>query len=364
MVTYANPFTPVFGNEPPILAGRTQLIDAVISGLENAPGDPNRITVFTGPRGSGKTVLLNTIAAKAEEMGWISIHANASKLMLDQLVEQLERKAASFLEQKPKSRITGVQISGTGFQRELQKERIKTWRGQMDEYLDMLAEQDVGLLFTIDECSADFPEMVEFVSTFQFFIREKRNVALLLAGLPSKVLQMFQHDSISFLRRAFLRKLDPIDLSEVRATMNKTIELSGRQIEASALRKAAEGTQGFAFMIQLIGYHAFNQSNRKVISTEDVEAGIADAKEDMENMILGASFNDLTDTDKRFLAAMLPDKNESRMSDIAARMKTSSSNASHYKRRLINLGILAEAGRGKVIFSMPMMKDLIAERIG
>jgi hypothetical protein len=245
----------------------------------------------------------------------------------------------------------------------MEEEKRKTWRGQMDEYLDRLAEQGVGLLFTVDECSAEFPEMVEFITTFQFFVREKRNVALMMAGLPSKILPMFQHAAISFLRRAFLRKLDPIDLAEVRSTIKKTIELSGRQIETRALNKAAESTQGFAFMIQLIGYHAFNQSNRKVISIEDVDAGLVDAREDMENMILGASFQDLTGTDRRFLAAMLPDKQESAIADIIVRMETSPSNASHYKRRLVNLGIIAEAGRGKVVFSLPMMRDMVAERI-
>ena len=361
MTTYTNPFTPVFGNEPPILAGRTRLINNVLSGLKNAPGDPNRITIFTGPRGSGKTVLLTIIASQAEEIGWIAVHVTASNLMLDQLIEQLERKAAHLIDQKPTSRITGIQVSGTDVQRKILDEKKKTWRAQMDRYLDILATHDIGLLFTVDECSADYPEMVEFVSTFQHFIREKRNVALIMAGLPNKVLKMFQHSSISFLRRAFLRKLTPIDTPEVRATMKKTVELSGRQFESDALKTAAESTQGLPFMIQLIGYHSFNQSNRKTISKADVSSGISDAKQDAGNMILGASLYDLSDTDRRFLSAMLLDESESRMSDIAKRMKTSASNASHYKRRLVNLGILAEVGRGRVAFSLPMIKELFTE---
>ena len=84
----------------------------------------------------------------------------------------------------------------------------------------------------------------------------------------------------------------------------------------------------------------------------------------METMILGTSLYGLSDTEIRFLMAMLQDRNESRVSDIAAQMKTSPSNASHYKRRLVTQGILAEAGRGKIIFSMPMMKDLLIEKYG
>jgi hypothetical protein len=340
------------------------LIDNVINGLKNAPGDPNRITIFTGPRGSGKTVLLTTIASEAEGMGWISIHAYASSLMLDQLVEQLEKRADPFLDKNPKSRITSIQISGIGFQREIAAEKEKTWRAVMEDYLDMLEKHDVGLLFTVDEVSARFPEMIEFIATYQFFVREKRNVALIMAGLPNNVIQMFQNESISFLRRSFRRVLEPISSPEVRATIKKTVELSGRDIEVKALEKATESAKGFPFMIQLIGYHSFNQSNRKTITLEDVKAGITDADQDMESMILDASLNDLSDIDIRFLLSMLQDAEESRMADIAARMAVSASYASHYKRRLVNQGILAEAGRGKVVFSMPMLKEMLIDKYG
>ena len=66
----SNPFTPTFGSMPYALAGRVELIDDVIGGLANRPGDPNRSTIFIGPRGSGKTVLLRTIAEEASAQGW------------------------------------------------------------------------------------------------------------------------------------------------------------------------------------------------------------------------------------------------------------------------------------------------------
>ena len=115
-------------------------------------------------------------------------------------------------------------------------------------------------------------------------------------------------------------------------------------------------------MIQIIGYHAFNQSNKKTIPEHDVASGISDAELDMESMILDASINDLSDTDIRFLLAMLVDEGESRMADIALRMEVSPSYASHYKRRLVNQGILSSAGRGKVVFSMPMFKELLVKK--
>jgi len=358
---YQNPFTPVFGSEPPLLAGRTRLIENVLRGLDNAPGDPNRITIFTGPRGSGKTVLLSHIAAVAKGRGWICAQVAAESNMLSDLLDQVEKHAAGFLPIKSSSKLTEISVAGFGLSREVLPEKQLGWRAQMEAYLDILAEQEVGLLFTIDEVRASVPEMVQFVSTFQFFVRDKRNVALLMAGLPGNVMQMFQDDSISFLRRAFRRKLDPISLPEVRMALRETIEMTGRTIADAALRKAAERTNGLPFLIQLIGYHIFNQSGGKAISVSDVDGGIIDTREDMESMILEATLHNLSDVDRRFLMAMAEDDGESRIGDIARRMSVSSQYAGTYRHRLIEQGVIAPAGRGKLVFATPMLKELLRE---
>jgi chromosomal replication initiation ATPase DnaA len=356
-----NPFTPVFGNDPPVIGGRDIYINDVLKGLNNNPGDPNRITIFTGSRGSGKTVLLARIAAEAEQRGWISIHTPATNDMLTNIVEQIERKATEHLPKKKQSSLTGLQVSGTGFSRSIEPMQAGTWRTQMDRYLDVLAEKDIGLLFSIDEVTARVSEIVTFITTFQVFVMEKRNVALIMAGLPGNVIQMLSNDNISFLRRAFRRELGPISTPEVRTVLEKTIALSGRKIEKDALEYAADQTEGLPFLIQLIGYHTFDQSDRETITEKDAIAGACTAREDMRNMILDATVADLTKTELKFLRAMLPDSGPSRMADIAKRMEVSASQASHYRRRLLRQGIIGERGRGLVEFAMPMLKTLLAE---
>ncbi|MDR1292542.1 MAG: AAA family ATPase [Clostridiales Family XIII bacterium] len=346
----------MFGNEPPILAGRGKMIDDVLNGLRNAPGDPNRVTLFTGPRGSGKTVLLARIASEAESIGWISASASASPRLLDELIEQIERRAANLLPKKSVGKLTGLQVYGTGFTREISPERELTWRTRVENHLDIFDETGTGLIFVIDEISAEHASLIELISTFQAFIMAKRNVALIMAGLPNKVMQLYQHDSVSFLRRAFRRNLGPVSMPDVRAAIKKTVELTGREIEARALSAASEKTEGFPFLIQLIGYHAFNRSNRKTITLADAKAGIRDAEEDMQNMILDATMFELSSKDREYLNAMLEDEGASRTADIAARMGVSASYAGQYKRRLAKLGVITETRRGEVDFVMPMMK--------
>jgi energy-coupling factor transporter ATP-binding protein EcfA2 len=361
---HQNPFTPVFGNEPPIMAGRDQLVRDVMYGLDNAPGDPNRITIFTGPRGSGKTTLLNHIGSLVQAKGWLYVHTAAAEGMLNQLCEQIERKAAEFLPKKDKRVLTGIQAGGFGLSAQLLPESQSSWRARMDTYFDILSEHKIGLLLTVDEVTDEVPEMIELVSTFQFFVMEKRDTALLMAGLPAKVMQMFQGDSISFLRRAFLRKLEPVSQPEVRAAMKKTIELAGRGISSEALTLAAQSTDGLPFMIQLVGYHMFNQSTRKDITVEDAKAGIVAAREDLEHMVLDSTVKSLSNLDLRFLLAMAEDEGESRIADIAQRLGVTGATASYYRKRLVNQGIVVAAGRGKLEWAMPMLKQLLKERYG
>jgi hypothetical protein len=353
---YKNPFTPVFGNEPPILAGRERMIQDVLTGLDNGPGDPNRATIFTGPRGSGKTVLLSIIAGAAEGMGWISVHATAIPGMLDMLLEQIEEKGAEFFTSDNDGGVTGLQISGVGVTRQLPTTSKVSFRTQVGRYLKQLEAYNIGLLITVDEVNAQVPEMITLVDSFQHFVRERRNIALLMAGLPNNVLQMFQHKSISYLRRAFRRQLDSISIPEVRIAIDDTVKLADRTIDKKALQMAAEATNGFPFLIQLVGFYMFARSQKKKITVEDAESGIEIAKIDMERMIIDSTIRDLSEKDREFLQAMSQDEDYSNISDIAKRLGASPSLASHYKRRLVEQGVISSVGRGKVAINIPMLK--------
>ena len=64
-----NPFTPSFGVSPPLLVGREEPLERFSEALEDGPGSPGRATVYTGARGTGKTVLLNAVEDLAREEG-------------------------------------------------------------------------------------------------------------------------------------------------------------------------------------------------------------------------------------------------------------------------------------------------------
>ena len=90
----ANLFTPDFGQEPHLLVGRDRLMSSVIAGLDAGPRDRRFTTLLLGPRGSGKTVMLNAVRNAASESGWIVLPLDASTETLARFQRMLDDHVA------------------------------------------------------------------------------------------------------------------------------------------------------------------------------------------------------------------------------------------------------------------------------
>ncbi|MDR1824991.1 MAG: ATP-binding protein [Bifidobacteriaceae bacterium] len=362
----ANPFTPSYGSDPVAFVGRETLIDDVLAGLENGPGDPNRSTVFTGPRGSGKTVLLRRIEQEARQIGWVPVAVAALPGMLDRIVERIRVEAAEFLAPPPRGRITSLTVQGTGIGREAIEAPLLSWQTRMGTLLDELAAHNVGLLITIDEIDPGLPELSTLGNDFQFFVGEKRQIAIVMAGLPTRVYQAFTARSTSFLRRSFHRQLEPLRLADAKAVLRQTVESSGRHITQGALTRAATAAHGLPFLVQLIGYHTWRQTANDTITADDVTAGVDAAEDDQREMLVETTLREVSPTDLAFLRAMAQDDGESVLRDIAARMGVTSQYAGTYRLRLIRQGLITPRGRGRIVFALPFLKEWLRDegRIG
>ena len=59
-MAYSKPqYNPGFGFDPPLLAGRDEVLSKVGEALRTGPRDPDFCLALTGERGVGKTVVLN-----------------------------------------------------------------------------------------------------------------------------------------------------------------------------------------------------------------------------------------------------------------------------------------------------------------
>lgn len=360
-----NPFTPSFGQVPLHMAGRDLVIEEMMRAFEHGVGDPNMSTILIGARGSGKTALMSLLAHEAQGLGWLSVNVSALPGMLEDIVQQTMTAASDIVETSPKAKIKSIGIPQI-FDIEWEQEGLErpNWRTRMSAIVKKLNDCDVGLLITVDEVRAGLDELVLLVSVYQHFVREGRKVALLLAGLPGQVSSLLQDKSVSFFRRACQHRLGRIEDYEVARALRRTVEDSGKLVDALALDIAVRAIDGFPFMMQLVGYRAWNEAGSKnKIGIAEIEDGIQMAWHDMRARVLNATLDELSDGDVRFLAAMLNDEGPSRVADIAQRMGATGNYAAQYRRRLIERGVIGTRGRGKVAFELPGMRDYLEEQI-
>lgn len=364
MDTYRNPFTPTFGMIPPFMAGRSYVIEDILRALDRGPGDPNLATIFVGARGTGKTALLSYIANEAPRRGWISVNVPAAPGMLEDIYERTKEAAAEFVESSDDTKLKGIGIAQLfSLEWESAPREETNWRTRMNALFKGLERYGIGLLITIDEVSASLDEMVAFASTYQMFVREGKRVGLLMAGLPHQVSTLLRNQSVSFLRRSVQHRLSGISDGEVAVALIRTIESEGRYASRDAIEKMTASIGGFPFMMQLVGFRAWdiNPCGRE-IGIEDAARGIELAQSDLDRRVLEPTFYDLSDGDLGFLNAMLRDDGVSTISDIAERMGVTTSYASQYRRRLIEQGVIGTRGRGKVAFDMPHFKEYLLQR--
>lgn len=359
-----NPFTPTFGIVPPFLAGRDRLLDEMEAAFEDGPGNPNLSTILIGARGTGKTALLSCISERAQRTGWISVDVVTAPGMLEDIVQQAGRAAAHLVEEKPDRRLTGV-----GFAQILNLEWVfdekapSNWRTRMNALFEKLSEHDTGLLITVDEVRVEVEEMVQLVSTYQLFVREGKKVALVMAGLPTNVTDLIDDERITFLRRARQRHLGRIGDVEVAGAYRRTVEVGGKTIGDDALNMAVQAANGFAYMMQLVGYFSWMESgNSSIITREDTERGIARAQDDFRHGVLDATYREMSNGDRQFARAMLHDDHGSQLSEIAKRLGKGTNYASTYKRRLMKQGIIGETPDGSLDFEIPFMRNYLEEK--
>lgn len=360
-----NPFTPSFGKTPLILAGRDRILEDIGEAFDNGIGDPNLASIFVGARGAGKTALLTALTQEAGERGWVSTASSALPGMLDDILEQVYRNAGHLLAPRKEKRITGIEIAqAIGIQWDELQESPASWRAKMSDLIDQLEEAGAGLLITVDEVSPSLDEMRTLASVYQHFVREERNVALLMAGLPHKVSALLANEDLTFLRRARKHKLGRISDADVRAAFRLTIEQGGKSIEPDGLDLAVRAIEGYPFMMQLVGYRIWKSSGAAdVIDARAVEEGIAASYEEMREGVIESTWGDLSNGDIKFIRAMLEDSGDSTLADIAIRIGKKSNYASRYKQRLLEQGVIGEHGRNILRFEIPGFREYAAERL-
>lgn len=352
-----NPFKPTAGMTPPVLMGREDVIQDFSDGLLEGPGSPGRLMRITGPRGSGKTVLLTELGEIAASQGWRVVDVVSDEDICDSIARQLRRVCV------PKNVTVSASLPFVSAEMDFDVlPEDATFREVFEYAVRRLTRREGGLVITLDEAqNVDREAMSTIASCVQLMIRERQNVAFVFAGITTGVLDLLNDKSLTFLRRAKSEELASIPVDEVADALRETIERSGMHIGDEALSRAAEATEGYAYLTQLVGYNVWRTARRHAdesaeITLADVARGVRLANEEYNRAVLGTALADLSKPAIEYLLAMCEDEKASSTGAIAQRLGKRTADANTYRRILIARQVIEATATGYVAFSMPRMR--------
>ena len=146
--------------------------------------------------------------------------------------------------------------------------------------------------------------------------------------------------------------------------MRQSFESTGKAISDELLAEMAYVANGFPYMMQLVGYEVWVEArDAETIAKGHVDRGIELAKVEFEENVLKSTFGDMSEGDRRFAAAMLPESSGRNLSEIAKIMGKGVNYASIYKKRLLKRGVIEEAAGGSLTFAIPLFGEYLAAKL-
>jgi hypothetical protein len=362
MKTFDNPFSPNFGQLPRKLLGRGALVDEFIGGLNARVKDPRRTTLFSGIRGSGKTALLARIAQEARNQGWLVVEVTAGEALLQDILET----ASIEINQghKKNIKLSSVSVGALGFSAgvglTVDDEHVSGWRAAITQLCDELAKQKTGLLITIDEVQTPNSRLRQFATTYQHLLINGYELACAMAGLPEALHDTLNTNVLTFLRRSHQVFLGGIEYPLVLDDYHKEADNCGLSSKEGVLEQLARYSSGYPYLIQLLGYLAFEGAREDgKLTTDLVEESFARAQAEMAKAIHQPILSTLSGRDVEYLEAMAVDDGASATAQIAARLEKTPAQLTRYRQRLIDAGVIAAPKRGEVVFVVPLLRDYL-----
>ena len=364
----ANPFTPVAGRTPPVVAGRESVLALVERAMRDSNA-PQRNTVITGTRGIGKTVVLRQAERFAATNGWVAVGVSASDTMAEDALDEL-LAATDKMKHSPRMRISELSatFAGIGVKAQRVEPQPLGWHTRWRKAMEALKDGGVGLLLTIDEIQPGNNALKPFFTFINKLTDEGYSIIVMVAGLPEHVEALRNRDSedgITFIQRARLVHLEYVSPEQTGKALAVPAEATGRSFSSEALGKATDASDGFPYLIQLIGYHAWDHaavSKRNYITTDDVEIALAESLPILADDVITVALRNLSQMDMKFLHAMLQDDGESKTSDIAERLKKPVRYVGVYRTRLIEQNLIRASSHGRIEFAFPGLAEYLRTR--
>ena len=339
-----NPFTLSFGKKPTQFISRITQTNEIIENFQ-ASDPSNQIYMLTGVRGSGKTVLMTTIAnSMREDDNWIVLELNPERDLLQSLAAKLysiPQMHALFMKARLDVSALGIGVSIEN------AVPVTDIEHALEIMLDEIKKAKKRLLITVDEVTNSAHIRV-FASAFQIFLRRDCPVFLLMTGLYENLYDLQNDKSLTFLYRAPKMVLEPLNFTAVKRRYMDIFSLEGKQAEQMAML-----TKGYPFAFQVLGYLYWEKRDRMTI--EDM---MPEYDQYLEEYVYSKIWSELSELDRRIVNEMAV-SGETKIKNIRERLGMKSEQFSVYRERLKRKGVVSSEQYGYLTLALPRFDEFV-----
>jgi len=234
----------------------------------------------------------------------------------------------------------------------------ETFSYQIMELMDVYMKHGKHVMFLLDEAQKHTGDMRVFINAYQDLVMRDYSVSMVLAGLPAVISDIINDDVLTFLRRAKQVELENVEQMIVEYEFKKAFLGNGAALTEEVITKAAAGTYGYPYLIQLVGYYLWDQMQET--ENPDILGDVLfKAKMELFRNVHKLVFTGLSNKDREFVFAMSEDERVSSVSAIGERMQKNKNFISLYRDRLISAGVVKACGQGLLCFNYPYMREFL-----
>jgi hypothetical protein len=320
-----NPFNPGAGVRPPVLAGRTDVLEqATVALASSKHGHLAKSLLLTGLRGVGKTVLLNEINKQAEQQDYLTAMFEAqengnlrqtlilsirpillaldSSRQTDETVKRGLRVLRSFMDSTGSA---GISIG------------IEPEAGQADsgvletDVADLLlatghaaqaAKRPVALLIDELQCLSQ-EEIAALICAFHAVNQAGLPFILFGAGLL-QLAGLAGEAKICSEGMFSLQQLGNLSENDARIAIQQPIEDAGAYFHDDAIAQIVAITRGYPYFLQEWGYHAWNLCGDDTVKAYDVTRATEAAIKQLDKSFFRVRLDRLIPEERDYLRAL------------------------------------------------------------
>lgn len=390
------PFTPLFGEKPPTIVGRSQIIEQYSQALSLGDMKNMKQPLIVGAIATGKTVLLKQLI----EQGYYQYDFGCKKYlparegMYDQLVlglrkQHITEKISSALLVPDASSDDGHEIDDKIRDKIREKQEDSEYfdidlataicsncdvdicdADDSDNEFDMLfGRARRGMIIAIDDMDPAYIEDIrKIATTVQSLTEIGVNVIFIGAGTPENIAKIKNDASATFIDKMDRIDIGNLPIKDAAESIEAVCDANSIEIDRQVSMAIAKASDGEPFILQLFAYNACLMARRRDsrhihMTMNDCYDGFEDGLSTIVSKIVKPTLKTLTAKETEFMKAMssLYPTSKVKVEDIIKSTGKTKQYINIYKNRLIDKHIIQGDGKGYIKCVIPYMTMYLSD---